>query len=81
MLCYLFLHFDLVRCLFIVTDNKRTFYQDKWRQILQLNKINFVNMYAVGPLCMYVCWKKEGLSRDSNPGPPAPKAGIMPLDH
>ena len=22
-----------------------------------------------------------GLSRDLNPGPPAPKAGIMPLDH
>ncbi len=26
-------------------------------------------------------FKREGLSRDSNPGPPAPKAGIMPLDH
>ena len=23
----------------------------------------------------------EGLSRDLNPGPPAPKAGIIPLDH
>ena len=22
-----------------------------------------------------------GLSRDLNPGPPAPKAGIIPLDH
>ena len=30
-----------------------------------------------GPL---IC-KKEGLSRDLNPGPPAPKAGIIPLDH
>jgi hypothetical protein len=26
-------------------------------------------------------FKREGLSRDSNPGPPAPKAGIIPLDH
>ena len=28
-------------------------------------------------------WKKKewGLSRDLNPGPPAPKAGIIPLDH
>jgi hypothetical protein len=25
--------------------------------------------------------KKEGLNRDSNPRPPAPKAGIIPLDH
>ena len=25
--------------------------------------------------------KKRGLSRDLNPGPPAPKAGIIPLDH
>ena len=25
--------------------------------------------------------KTEGLSRDLNPGPPAPKAGIIPLDH
>jgi hypothetical protein len=25
--------------------------------------------------------KREGLSRDSNPGPPAPNAGIIPLDH
>jgi hypothetical protein len=25
--------------------------------------------------------KKDGLSRDLNPGPPAPKAGIIPLDH
>ena len=25
--------------------------------------------------------KKGGLSRDLNPGPPAPKAGIIPLDH
>ena len=25
--------------------------------------------------------KKIGLSRDLNPGPPAPKAGIIPLDH
>ena len=23
----------------------------------------------------------DGLSRDLNPGPPAPKAGIIPLDH
>ena len=23
----------------------------------------------------------RGLSRDLNPGPPAPKAGIIPLDH
>ena len=26
-------------------------------------------------------FKIAGLSRDLNPGPPAPKAGIMPLDH
>ncbi len=25
--------------------------------------------------------KKIGLNRDLNPGPPAPKAGIIPLDH
>ena len=25
--------------------------------------------------------KVDGLSRDLNPGPPAPKAGIIPLDH
>jgi hypothetical protein len=25
--------------------------------------------------------KKFGLNRDLNPGPPAPKAGIIPLDH
>ena len=25
--------------------------------------------------------KSVGLSRDLNPGPPAPKAGIIPLDH
>jgi hypothetical protein len=25
--------------------------------------------------------QKEGLNRDLNPGPPAPKAGIIPLDH
>ena len=25
--------------------------------------------------------KVGGLSRDLNPGPPAPKAGIIPLDH
>ena len=25
--------------------------------------------------------EKIGLSRDLNPGPPAPKAGIIPLDH
>ena len=25
--------------------------------------------------------KKHGLNRDLNPGPPAPKAGIIPLDH
>ena len=25
--------------------------------------------------------QKSGLSRDLNPGPPAPKAGIIPLDH
>ena len=25
--------------------------------------------------------KKGGLNRDLNPGPPAPKAGIIPLDH
>ncbi len=25
--------------------------------------------------------QKVGLSRDLNPGPPAPKAGIIPLDH
>ena len=29
-----------------------------------------------------ICQKKvRGLSRDLNPGPPAPKAGIIPLDH
>ena len=28
-----------------------------------------------------VCAKRTGLSRDLNPGPPAPKAGIIPLDH
>ena len=25
--------------------------------------------------------QKVGVSRDLNPGPPAPKAGIIPLDH
>ena len=25
--------------------------------------------------------KSEGPNRDLNPGPPAPKAGIIPLDH
>ncbi len=25
--------------------------------------------------------QKDGLNRDLNPGPPAPKAGIIPLDH
>ena len=25
--------------------------------------------------------KKFGLNRDLNPGPPAPEAGIIPLDH
>jgi hypothetical protein len=25
--------------------------------------------------------QKIGLNRDLNPGPPAPKAGIIPLDH
>ena len=25
--------------------------------------------------------KKQGPNRDLNPGPPAPKAGIIPLDH
>ena len=28
------------------------------------------------PLCFF-----DGLRRDLNPGPPAPKAGIIPLDH
>ena len=26
-------------------------------------------------------FQKDGLNRDLNPGPPAPKAGIIPLDH
>ena len=25
--------------------------------------------------------KRDGLNRDLNPGPPAPEAGIIPLDH
>ena len=25
--------------------------------------------------------QNDGLNRDLNPGPPAPKAGIIPLDH
>ena len=29
----------------------------------------------------HVTKKFVGLSRESNPGPPAPKAGIIPLDH
>ena len=28
-----------------------------------------------------VSQKCSGLNRDLNPGPPAPKAGIIPLDH
>ena len=44
----------------------------------KLKKTEF-NIYKVS-------WKKiekkyQGLSRDLNPGPPAPKAGIIPLDH
>ena len=36
------------------------------------------------PLCVLILVEKreaDGLSRDLNPGPPAPKAGIIPLDH
>ena len=31
--------------------------------------------------CFKSCIKNDGLNRDLNPGPPAPKAGIIPLDH
>jgi hypothetical protein len=39
--------------------------------ILWLNKFNNINQMR----------QKDGLNRDLNPGPPAPKAGIIPLDH
>ena len=34
--------------------------------------------WGLNPRCVTVF---SGLSRESNPGPPAPKAGIIPLDH
>lgn len=30
---------------------------------------------------LFISLDKIGLNRDVNPGPPAPKAGIIPLDH
>ena len=41
---------------------------------ISLRKIN--SDIKVAEMC-----KMEGLNRDLNPGPPAPKAGIIPLDH
>jgi hypothetical protein len=42
--------------------------------ILWLNKFNIIND-------IIRMWQKDGLNRDLNPGPPAPKAGIIPLDY
>ncbi len=49
-----------------VQDSCYKYENDKWKRVKWSYDVTLQN---------------NGLSRDLNPGPPAPKAGIIPLDH
>lgn len=42
--------------------------------------MSYYSLHVVSLLCVLFMCKKYGPLRELNPGPPAPEAGIMPLD-